>query len=143
MSVDIGDDQNALRVRKGSRARMDFGVPWRARGNVNRGNAGDIRFDLDFAYADREAKNGRAELKLAGVWQRQSGVRGLADAYSLTGWRVHRVDTVADVIGGNTVLRNVAMMEPLQFATLGELRQRIEQRWDTGPRAMKHFECPR
>ena len=142
-SIDIGDDQNTLRVRKDYRARVNFGVPWRVRGSVSRGNAGDIRFDLDFAYTDSAAKNGRPELKLAGVWRRQSGMRGLADAYTLAGWRVHRVDTVAEVAGGNTVLNNVAMTQPLQFATLGELRQRIEQRWDTGPRANKHFECRR
>ena len=143
MSVDIGDEQNPLRVRKDYRARMDFGVPWRARGSVNRGRAGDIRFDLDFAYAGGEAINGRSEIKLAGVWRHQSGVRGLADTFALAGWRVHRVDTVAEVAGGNAVLNNVATMRPLQFATLGEVRQRIEQRWDTGPRASKHFECTR
>jgi hypothetical protein len=122
---------------------MEFGVPWLAHGAVNRGSAGDIRFDLNFVYVNGEANKGRFELKLAGQWQRQSGVRALADTFPLAGWRVHRVDTVAEMIGGNTVLANVAMPAPLQFATLGELRQRIEQRWDSGPRARKQFECTR
>ena len=143
MAIDVGDDQNTLRVRKDHRARMEFGAPWRARGNVHRGSGGDIRFDLDFAYGGSEAKTGHGALKLAGVWQRQSGLRALPDTFALAGWRVHRVDTVAEMVGGNTVLGNVAMTTPLQFATLGELRQRIEQRWDTGPRALKQFECKR
>ena len=143
VTIDVGDDQNALRVRKDHRARMEFGAPWRARGNVHRGSGGDIRFEFDFAYGHSEAKNGRSALKLAGVWQQQSGMRSLADSFPLAGWRVHRVDTVAETVGGNTVLGNVAMTKPLKFATLGELRQRIEQRWDSGPRALKQFECKR
>ena len=143
MDIDVDDDQNKLLLRKGPRARLEFNAPWRVRGGVARGEAGDIRFALDFTYGSGGAKNGRAGVKLAGLWRQQSGLRALDDAFALTGWRVHRVDTVAEVTGGNTVLENVAMARPLQFATLGELRRRIEQRWDTGPRAQKHFECIR
>ena len=145
MSIDTGDDQQKLQVRKGPRARLEFGPPWRVRGSVTRGEAGDIRFDMDFEYGNSEdkKKNGRAGLKLAGLWRQQSGVRALDDAFALTGWRVHRIDTVAQVTGGNTLLDIVAMPRPLQFATLGELRSRIERRWDSGPRAQRHFECSR
>jgi len=143
VNIDIGDDQSPLRVRKDFRTHMEFGVPWQARGTVNRGGAGDIRFDLDFAYVDGAPGKDRSGLKLAGEWRRQSGVRAWADAFPLAGWRVHRVDTVAEMIGGNTYMANVAVPVPLQFANLGELRQRIEQRWDSGPRARKHFECTR
>jgi hypothetical protein len=143
VSIDIGDDENPLRVRKDFRTHMEFGVPWHARGMVSGGSAGEARFDFNFDYANGAAGKGRFGLKLAGRWQRQSSVRAFADALPLAGWRVHRVDTVAETIGGNTMLASVAMPAPLQFATLGELRQRIEQRWDSGPHARQQFECTR
>lgn len=143
MSVDTGDEQARLLVRKGNRARMEFAAPWRVRGSANRDGAGAVRFDLEFVHGKGDGKSGPSVLKLAGLWQEQSGLRGLDDAFALTGWRVYRVDTVAEVTGGNTVLENVAMTRPLQFASLGELRRRIEQRWDSGARAARHFECVR
>ena len=70
-----------------------------------------------------------------------SRFKAIDNASNLAGWRVHRVDTVAEVVGGNTVFDPVAMTTPLQFATLGEVRARIGRWWDPDVKAPKRAEC--
>lgn len=139
--IDIADDKNTLRVRKDYSARRDFGAPWHARGNVTRGADGEVRFDIILTYAADDAPGRRPELKLAGVWRQQSRMKAIDNAYPLAGWRVHRVDTIAEVVGGNTVLDPVAMTQVLQFATVGDVRARIGRWWDPDVKAPKRAEC--
>jgi hypothetical protein len=54
---------------------------------------------------------------------------------------VHRVDTVAEVVGGNALLDSVSMGTPMQFATLGDVRARIGRWWDPDVKAPKRAEC--
>jgi hypothetical protein len=140
-AIDTGDDKTTLRVRKAYSARKDFGAPWRARGIANRSAAGDVKFELVLTYATENAPDKQSELKLGGVWQQESRVKSIDNSFALAGWRVHRVDTIAEVVGGNTVLDPVAMTTPLQFATVGELRERIGRWWHTDARAPKRAEC--
>lgn len=142
-AIDVADDKSPLRVRKGFGARKDFGAPWRARGNAIRGAAGEVRFDLVLTHtADSVAGAPPApELKLAGVWEQSSHMRTIDNAFSLAGWRVHRVDTVAEVVGGNTVLDSIAFTTPMQFATLGDVRARIGRWWNPDVKAPKRAEC--
>lgn len=144
-AIDVADDKSPLRVRKGFGARKDFGAPWRARGNAIRGAAGEVRFDLVLTHAaDGVAAAAPApgpELKLAGVWEQSSHTRSIDNAFSLAGWRVHRVDTVAEVVGGNTVLDSIAFTTPMQFATLGDVRARIGRWWNPDVKAPKRAEC--
>ena len=100
-----------------------------------------MRFDLVLTYAAENAPGKQLELKLAGVWAQQSRMPVLDNAFSLAGWRVHRVDTVAEIVGGNTVLDSVSMATPLQFATLGDVRARIGRWWDPDAKAPKRAEC--
>ena len=140
-AIDVGDDKNTLRVRKAHSARKDFGAPWHARGTAIRGAAGEVRFDLVLTYATENTPGKQSELKLAGVWQQESRVKAIDNGFALAGWRVHRVDTIAEVVGGNTVLDPVAMTTPLQFSTVGELRERIGHWWHTDAKAPKRAEC--
>lgn len=140
-AIDVGDDKTTLRVRKGYSARKDFAAPWRARGSAARGSAGEIKFDLVLTYATENAPGKQSELKFAGVWQQDSRLKALDNEFSLAGWRVHRVDTIATVVGGNTVLDPVSMTTPMQFATLGDMRARIERWWDPNVKAPKRAEC--
>ena len=139
--VDLADDKNTLRLRKDYSARKDIGVPWRARGNLSSGADGDVRFDMVVTYVAHDAPGRQSELKLTGVWRQHSGLKAIDNAFALAGWRVHRVDTVAEVVAGNTVLDPVAMTQPLQFATVGDVRARIERWWDPDPKAPKRAEC--
>jgi hypothetical protein len=139
--IDVADDKNTLRLRKDYSARKDIGAPWRARGNASRGADGEVRFEMVVTYAVDQAPGRQSELKLAGVWQQQSRVKAIDNAFALAGWRVHRVDTVAEVVAGNTMLDPVAMTTPLQFATVGDVRSRIERWWDPDPKAPKRAEC--
>ena len=120
-SVDIGDDKNTLRLRKDYSARKDIGAPWRTRGSVRRA-AADVRFDLVVTYAADDPPHRPVELKLAGVWAQQSRMQKLDNTFSIAGWRVHRVDAVSEVVGGNTYVDPVARIAPLSFATLGDVR---------------------
>lgn len=140
-AIDVGDDKITLRVRKAYSARRDFGAPWRARGTAVRGAAGEVKFDLVLTYAAENAPGKQSEFKLAGVWQQDSRMKAIDNAFALAGWRVHRVDTIAEVVGGNTVLDPVAMTTPLQFANVGELRERIGRWWHTDAKAPKRAEC--
>jgi hypothetical protein len=139
--IELSDQKTRIQVRKGPTVRRDFDAPWQTRGTVSRDAAGDIKFDLVFSYAGVEAKDGRPEFKLAGVWQQQSRVRTLDNTFALTDWQVYRVDTVANIVGGNMELDVVAATQPLKFSTLGELRTRIERNWDQRPGARKQTEC--
>ena len=137
----MSEAKNTLRVRKEFSARKDFGAPWRARGTIDRDTAGEVRFDLVLTYAAENTPDKQLELKLAGVWAQQSRMPALDNAFNVAGWRVHRVDTVANVVGGNTVLDSVAMATPLQFATLGDVRARIGRWWNPDVKAPKRMEC--
>ena len=139
--IDIADDKNTLRVRKNYSARKDIGAPWHARGTVSRAADGEVRFDMVLTYAADDAPGRQSELKLAGVWQQQSRVKAIDNAYPLAGWRVHRVDTIAEVVGGNTVLDPVAMTTPLQFATVGDVRARIGRWWNPDVKAPVRAVC--
>ena len=92
-------------------------------------------------YVGDEPPNRPSELKLAGLWEQQSRMQALDNAFNIAGWRVHRVDTVAEVVGGNTLLDMVAMSKPLSFANLGEVRASIGRWWDPSVKAPKHAEC--
>ena len=141
ISIDIADDKTTLRVRKGVSARRDFGAPWRARGSASRSTAGEVRFELGIMYAADNAAGAQRELKLTGVLDQASRMQAIDNAFSLAGWRVHRVDTVAEVVGGNTVFDSIAMTTPMQFATLGDVRARIGRWWNPDVKAPKRAEC--
>ena len=138
--VDIGDDKNTLRLRKDYSARKDIGAPWRTRGSVRRA-AADVRFDLVVTYAADDPPHRPVELKLAGVWEQQSRMQKLDNTFSIAGWRVHRVDAVSEVVGGNTYVDPVARIAPLSFATLGDVRATIGRWWDPNVKAPQRMEC--
>jgi hypothetical protein len=140
-SIDVSEDKNTLRVRRGNSARKDLGAPWRARGTASRGAAGEVRFDLVVTHAAENAPGRQSELKLAGVWEQQSRMTALDNAFDLTGWRVHRVDTIAEVVGGNTILDFDVKTAPQKFATLGDVRAAIGRWWDPDVKASKRTEC--
>ena len=139
--LDVADDKAPLRVRKGDSAQLEFGAPWRAQGSANPGGQGQIRFELAFNYADKARGGARSELKLSGIWQQLSRLRALDNKFSLAGWQVHRIDTLANIVGGNTTLSTVAHTQALQFATVGDLRSRIERWWSTDAGAPKKAQC--
>jgi hypothetical protein len=139
-AIDLGDEKNTLRLRKGYSARKDIGAPWRARGEARR-SATDVRFELLITHADDDPPHLQSDLKLTGVWQQQSRMSGLDNAFDLAGWRVHRVDTIAEVVGGNTVFDPVARPAPLSFATIGDVRASIERGWDPNVKAAQRTEC--
>ncbi len=139
-AIDIGDEKNTLRLRKNYSARKDIGAPWRARGTV-RSTANEVRFDLVVAYTGDEPPHRQSELKLAGVWQQRSRMPRLDNSFDISGWRVHRVDIVSEVVGGNTVFDPVASPKPLDFATLGDLRASIGRGWDPDVKARQRMEC--
>ena len=140
-AIDIGDEKSTLRMRKDYSARKDFGAPWRARGSATRGAPGEVRFDMVLHYAAADAPGKQSELKLSGLWQQQSRVKALDNGFALAGWRVYRIDTVATVVGGNTVFDPVSMTTPLQFATLGDVRASIERWWNPDVKALKQAAC--
>ena len=139
-AIDIGDEKNTLRLRKDFSARKDIGAPWRAHG-VARRSATDVRFNLVVTYTGDEPPHRQTELKLTGVWQQHSRMPTLDNTFNLAGWRVHRVDTIAEVVGGNTVLDPVAKTTPLNFATLGDVRATIGRGWDPNVKATRRMEC--
>lgn len=65
----------------------------------------------------------------------------LDNAFNIAGWRVHRVDTVAENVGGNTVPDAMAVAKPLSFPTLGDLRASIGRWWDPNVKAPQRTEC--
>jgi hypothetical protein len=139
-AIDLGDEKITLRLRKGYSARKDIGAPWRARG-VARRSATDVRFEFLITHTGDEPPHRQSELKLSGVWQQQTRMPRLDNAYNLTGWRVHRVDTVAEIVGGNTVFDAVARTTSLSFATLGDVRASIGRGWDPNVKAAQRTEC--
>ncbi len=139
--VNFSGQKDPIRVRKGLSARRDFGTPWQVRGTVGRGPAGDIAFDLVFAYSNSESGGGKSELKLAGTWRQPSGMQKQSDTFAIADWQVYRVNTFATMVAGKTELDAEAATEPLPFTTLGELRARIERDWEENPKARKVMEC--
>ena len=139
-AIDLSDDKNTLRLRKDYSARKDIGAPWRARG-VARRSPTDVRFDLAITYAGDDPPHRPVELKLAGVWEQQSRMPGLDNAFNVEGWRVHRVDAVPEIVGGNTYFDLAARTAPLSFATLGDLRASIGRGWDPNVKAAQRSEC--
>ena len=139
-AIDLADATNTLRMRKGYSARKDIGAPWRARG-VARRSAAEVRFDLLITYAGDDPPHHPIELKLGGVWEQQSRMPGLDNSYNVGGWRVHRVDTIPEIAGGNTYYDPVARSAPLSFATLGDLRASIGRGWDPNVKAAQRAEC--
>jgi hypothetical protein len=139
--IDLGEQKIPIRVSKGSGVRRDFDAPWHVRGKVSRGAAGNVSYELVFSHADGGANDRRSELKLAGVWEQLSHARVLDNSLALADWQVYRVDTIATMVGGNARMDTVAVSRPLRFATLGELRTRIERMWDADPKARQQTEC--
>ncbi|MDB5808507.1 MAG: hypothetical protein JWN94_629 [Betaproteobacteria bacterium] len=139
-AIDIGDEKNTLRLRKEFSVRKDIVAPWRARGTARRAGS-EVRFDLNVTYLGDLPARKPVELKLSGVWDQQSQMPALANDLNLSGWRVHRVDTVAEVVGGNTVVDSAARTTAQNFATLGEVRAAIGRWWDPNVKAVKQTEC--
>jgi hypothetical protein len=139
-AIDLGDDKNTLRLRKGYSARKDIGAPWRVRG-VARRSATDVRFEFLITYAGDDPPHRPSELKLAGVWEQQSRMPGLDNAFNVEGWRVHRIDTIPEIVGGNTYFDSAARTAPLSFATLGDLRASIGRGWDPNVKTAQRSEC--
>jgi len=139
--VDLDEQKIPIRVSKGYSVRRDFDAPWHVRGKVSRDAAGNVSYELVFSYANGGANNRRSELRLAGVWQQDSRMHVLDNSLALADWQVYRVDTVATMVGGNARLDAVAVPRPLRFATLGELRARIERMWDPDPKARQQLHC--
>ena len=92
-------------------------------------------------YATDHVATAQAEMKLAGVWAQAGRMPVLDNSYSLAGWRVHRVDSVVQAVGGATVMDMVAMTTPLTFATLGDLRERIGRMWSTKAKDPQRAVC--
>jgi hypothetical protein len=139
-AVDTGDEKNTLRLRKDYSARKDIGAPWRVRGTARRSATG-VSFDLLVTYIGDAPPHLGSEMKLSGLWEQQSRMPALSDAFSVAGWRVHRVDVIPQLIGGNTVLDSVAKTTPLEFRTLGEVRETIGRWWDPDVKAPRRAEC--
>lgn len=140
-AIDINEATTPLRVRKGSTMRRDFLVPWQVRGKVGRAAQDSIRFELAFSHAPADSAGRRDELKLSGVWQQKSQAAAFDNAFAIAEWRVYRVDTVVNFVGGNAELDPFVVPQPRRFQTLGELRSRIERVWVAGPGARKQIEC--
>lgn len=139
-AIDVGDEKNTLRLRKDFSARKDIGAPWRARGTARRMPTG-VRFNVTVSYAADYPAQRQTEIKLAGVWEQQTRMPALDNAFSIAGWRVHRVDTVTENVGGNTVPDSMAVANPLSFATLGDVRASIGRWWDPNVKAPQRTEC--
>jgi len=140
VAIDVGDEKSTLRLRKAYSARKDIGAPWRARGTARR-NGDDVRFDITVTYTGDLPPYAQQELKLAGMWGQHSRAKALDNAFGLVDTRVHRVDTVAQLVGGNSVLDQVANPTPQKFATLGELRAAIGRNWDPNMKTAQKVEC--
>lgn len=139
-AIDISEDRNTLRLRKAFSARKDIGAPWLARVSAKR-TGEDVRFDITINYAGDNPPHPRIELKLNGLWSRQSRAAAFDDKLNLAGWRVHRVDTISELIAGNMVFDLAANPTPLKFATLGELRAAVGRNWDPNVKAALRNEC--
>ena len=140
VTIDIVEEKITLRLRKALSARKDIGAPWRARGNARRAGD-DVRFELTIDYAGDAPPYPRQELKLSGLWSRASRLAALDNKLSLADWRVHRVDTIAQSVGGNMLTDLAANPVPLKFDTLGDLRAAIGRNWDPNVKAAVRTEC--
>ena len=140
VALDTGDEKSTLRLRKAYSARKDIGAPWRARGNARR-TGPELRFDLTLSYAGDTPPYGQQELKLAGLWSQQARMGAFDNGLNIADSRVHRVDTISEVVGGNTLFDEVANPTPQKFATLGELRAAIGRNWDRNTKAAQIFAC--
>lgn len=138
--IDLVEDKNTLRLRKAYSARKDIGAPWRVRGTARR-TGEDVRFELAINYTGDDPPHPRIDLKLAGLWSRQTRGQTLDNALRLAGWRIHRVDNVAELVAGNTVVDLAANPTPLKFETLGELRAAIGRNWNPNVKAARVNEC--
>ena len=139
--VEVRDDGNPIRVRKGYSVRRDFLAPWHARGRLAHTATGGAEFEFVLTHADGDAGERRSEVKLKGAWVQASRVRTFENAFALNGWKVHRLDMVINVVGGVGERETVAATTAQQFATLGDVRARIERIWSTAPRALRKMEC--
>ncbi len=139
--IDVGEQKNPLRLRKGATVRRDFLAPWRARGRVTRGTPEGIRFELAYSYAGIDADARGGEMKLGGVWQQNSRVPAFENSYAIADWKVYRIDTVVNFVGGNGQMEPLLISRPMSFKTLGELRSRIEHVWSDSPKARKQSDC--
>ena len=139
-TIDIVEEKITLRLRKALSARKDIGAPWRARGSARRAGD-DVRFELTIDYAGDAPPYPRQELKLSGLWSRASRLAALDNKLSLADWRVHRVDTIAQSVGGNMLTDLAADPVPLKFDTLGDLRAAIGRNWDPNVKAAVRTEC--
>ncbi|MEO7726964.1 MAG: hypothetical protein ABIS45_06895 [Burkholderiales bacterium] len=140
-AIDAAEDKNALRVRKAYRARKDFGAPWRVRGVANRRATGEVAFDMVLTFTPENASGKPAEIKLTGVWEQQSRMPVVDNAFDLRDWRVHRVDPFAEVVAGFTHVEFEAKTAPLKFANMGEVRAAIERSWDPNIKASRRSVC--
>ena len=100
-----------------------------------------MRFELTVDYAGDAPPYPRQELKLSGLWSRASRLAALDNKLSLADWRVHRVDTIAQSVGGNMLTDLAANPVPLKFDTLGDLRAAIGRNWDPNVKAAVRTEC--
>lgn len=139
-AIDITEEKTTLRLRKALSARKDIGVPWHARGSARR-EGEDVRFEFTVDYAGDAPPYPRTELKLSGLWSRPSRITVLDNTLSLADWRVHRVDAVAESVGGNMMMDLAANPVPLKFDTLGDLRAAIGRNWDPNVKAAQRSEC--
>ena len=140
-NIDVGEQKNPVRVRKGSSVRRDFLAPWQARGKIARRTPQSFSFELAFSHAGVDAAERRDEMKMTGVWQTKSDVSVFDNAFAIADWQVYRVDTEVNYVGGNAQFEPFLVLKPLSFKTLGELRARIERVWSEDPKARKQAEC--
>ena len=140
-TIDIDDKKYSVRVHKGNNIRRDFSAPWQARVTAERGVPDSIKFKIVFSYTTNATTAYNAMISLEGVWQQASNMPTLEDTFSLEGWQVYRVDTVANTVGGKVQFDPVVVSLPLYFKTVGELRSRIERNWSKSLQARKQFAC--
>jgi hypothetical protein len=140
-TVDVSDEKNPVRVHKGNNVRRDYSAPWQAHVTTEHSASDGVKFKIFFSYTTNVAVAHNATISLEGVWQQASNMPTLEDAFSIEGWRVYRVNTVANTVGGNVHFDPMVVSLPLYFKTVGELRSRIERNWSKSLQARKQFTC--
>lgn len=140
-ALDVSEDYNPIRVRRGTAATSEFLPPWRLKGKVARIAPDKIRFEMKFAYSTLAAKDRQFEMDLVGLWQKDSRTAVFENAMPIADWQVYRMDAVAKTVAGNMLLDQVAALYPGRFKTLGDLRSVIERNWDPRSRTRRRDEC--
>jgi hypothetical protein len=138
MTIDAAESERAIKV-SAMGADGAFLAPWSVKGRVGPAADGQVRFELQFVSANRDARRAPYATSIAGIWQIASPPLQLPDAMPLRGWRGFRIKTVVTARGTmNTV--SLGTSAAMAFPNLGEVRRRVADWTDEGARRAR-WQC--